>query len=276
MAEHRTSIDIDAAPEIVFEFLVTDTGMTSWMGQWASLDPVPGGRFAVDIAGYPARGMFLEVDRPRRVTVSWGFAGNDTLPPGASTVSFELTPISSGTRVEVVHTDLPPADVPGHADGWEHFLPRLVRAATGEQLPPDSWSPATTALPTSGEEMSEQPHAGAQSTVEAYHRAWTSGDVDQALTYVSDDVRCFAPDPDITTKNDWHHYLSSFVPMLTGAPEHARMTDGGRVALWYFPQTAVTTTTLASELFTVRDGQIVEIRLAFDRLGYVPSEQQPS
>ena len=59
--------------------------------------------------------------------------------------------------------------------------------------------------------------------------------------------------------------------MLTAAPELTRMTDGDRVALWYFPQTAVTTTTLASELFTVRSGQIVEIRLAFDRLGYMPA-----
>jgi len=72
---------------------------------------------------------------------------------------------------------------------------------------------------------------------------------------------------------DWNHYVASFVPMLTGAPEHAQMTDGERVALWYFPQTAVTTTTLASELFTVCDGQIVEIRLAFDRLGYVTQPQ---
>lgn len=142
MAEHRSSIDIEATPERVFDFLTTDTGMTSWMGQWASLDPVPGGQFAVDIAGYPAQGMFLEVDPPRRVAVSWGFVGSETLPPGASTVSFELTPISVGTRVEVVHTDLPEDDVPGHAAGWKHFLPRLTRASTGEQLPHDTWTPA--------------------------------------------------------------------------------------------------------------------------------------
>jgi len=114
------------------------------------------------------------------------------------------------------------------------------------------------------------------STVEAYYQAWTSGDVERALTYVSDDVRCFAPDENVTTKNDWHDYLVRFVPMLTGVPVHSRMTDGDRVALWYFPQTAVTNTTLASELFTVRDGQIVEIRLAFDRLGYIPQQQQPA
>ena len=144
MTEHRTSIDIEATPERVFEFLVTDEGVTSWMGQWASLNPVPGGEFAVDIAGYPVRGMFLEVDPPRRVTVSWGFAGSRSLPPGGSTVSFELTPIRAGTRVEVVHTDLPADDVPGHIDGWDHFLPRLARAIAGEQLPTDTWQPTTT------------------------------------------------------------------------------------------------------------------------------------
>ena len=122
--------------------------------------------------------------------------------------------------------------------------------------------------------MSNADH-DALSTVEAYHQAWTSGDVDRALTFVSDDVRCFAPDENVTTKGDWRDYLASFVPMLIAAPELARMTDRDRVALWYFPQTAVTTTTLASELFTVRGGQIVEIRLAFDRLGYVPPGQQP-
>jgi len=116
----------------------------------------------------------------------------------------------------------------------------------------------------------------ALSTVEAYHRAWTTGDVDRALTCVSDDVRCFAPDESVTTKGEWREYLSRFVPMLTGAPEHTRMTEGNRVALWYFPQTEATTTTLASELFTVHDGQIVEIRLAFDRLGYIPQAQEPA
>jgi len=142
MAEYRTSIDIDAGPETVFQYLVTDQGMTTWMGQWASLNPVPGGRFEVNVAGYPVRGSFLEVDPPRRVTVSWGFAGHDTLPVGASTVSFELTAISTGTRVEVVHTDLPEAQVAGHAEGWRHFLPRLSHAAQGQRPPPDTWEPA--------------------------------------------------------------------------------------------------------------------------------------
>lgn len=111
--------------------------------------------------------------------------------------------------------------------------------------------------------------------VDAYHQAWTRGDVDRAMTYMAQDVRCYAPDEAVTTKADWHEYLARFVPMLISAPEHTRIVDGDRVALWYFPQTAVTTTTLASELFTVQDGRITEVRLAFDRLGYVPAEYRP-
>lgn len=141
MAEHRNTIDIDASPEVVFPFLVTEKGMTAWMGQWASLEPVPGGSFAVDIAGYPVRGSYLIVDPPRRLVLSWGFAGNESLPPGASTVSFELIEIESGTRLKVVHTDLPDVDVAGHARGWDHFLPRLAVTVLGQCLPPDAWTP---------------------------------------------------------------------------------------------------------------------------------------
>lgn len=112
------------------------------MGDWAQVEPTPGGEFSVNIAGYGARGVFLEVDRPRRVTVSWGFEGSETLPPGSSTVSFELSATGDGTRLEVVHTDLPEGEMPGHVDGWEHFVPRLALAATGQSLPPDTWTPS--------------------------------------------------------------------------------------------------------------------------------------
>jgi uncharacterized protein YndB with AHSA1/START domain len=142
MAEHRSVIDIEAPPEAVFRYLVTNEGMSAWMGQWAALEPVPGGAFAVSIAGFRVRGSFLEVDPPRRVIFSWGFEGRADLPPGASTVSFELTATNLGTRVELLHTDLPDSEVPGHADGWRHFLPRLVDAARGVTLPPDTWTPA--------------------------------------------------------------------------------------------------------------------------------------
>lgn len=141
MPDFRTSIEIEAAPDVVFDYLVTPGGMTAWMGEFAVLEPRPGGRFDVDIAGFPIRGEYLEVDPPRRVVVSWGIAGSDDLPPGASTVSFELTAIGSGTRVDLTHSGLPDARVPGHRAGWAHFLPRLRGAGTGHPPGIDDWRP---------------------------------------------------------------------------------------------------------------------------------------
>lgn len=141
MAEFATSIEIEAEPHVVFEYLVTDAGMTAWMGQHATLDARAGGGFAVDIAGYPIRGEYLEVTPPHRVVVSWGVAGSADLPPGASTVEFTLVPIDRGTRVDLLHTGLPDAQLEGHADGWGHFLGRLRIAAPGDSAGPDDWVP---------------------------------------------------------------------------------------------------------------------------------------
>lgn len=141
MAEHATSIEINAEPAVVFEYLVNPEALTAWMGQHAVLEPHPGGLFAVDIAGSPIRGTYLEVEAPRRVLVSWGVAGSDDLPPGASTVAFTLTATAQGTRIDVVHSDLPDADLAGHVDGWSHFLPRLLVVATGGDAGDDDWVP---------------------------------------------------------------------------------------------------------------------------------------
>lgn len=141
MAEYTTSIEIDAPPAKVFEYLTSEAGMTAWMGEYAALDPRPGGDFAVDIAGYPIRGRYLHVEPPTRVIVSWGVAGSADLPAGASTVEFRLTAIEQGTRVDLIHSGLPETELAGHAHGWEHFLPRLRVAAPGGDAGPDHWRP---------------------------------------------------------------------------------------------------------------------------------------
>jgi uncharacterized protein YndB with AHSA1/START domain len=109
------------------------------MGQHAVLKPVPGGAFEVDINGVPVRGRYLDVDPPHRVLVSWGMAGSDVMPPGATEVEFTLTPIPSGTRLRLVHRGLRPDQEQLHATGWQHFLPRLVTAAAGKDPGPDPW-----------------------------------------------------------------------------------------------------------------------------------------
>jgi len=141
VAEYRDSVEIAAPPGTVFDYLVTEAGLTAWMGQHASLDPRAGGTFAVDVAGHPIRGRYLHVERPIRVVVSWGIAGSEELPPGTSVVEFRLAPSEVGTRVDLTHSELPPAAVAGHADGWTHFLARLAVAAVGADPGVDGWRP---------------------------------------------------------------------------------------------------------------------------------------
>lgn len=141
MPEYSTAIDIRATREEVFEYLVTAEGVTAWMGQHAVLEPEPGGAFHVDISGAPIRGEYLEVVRPERVVISWGLAGSDEFPPSTSRVTFTLTESAGGTRVTLVHADLPELRVAGHVEGWAHFLPRLASIAEGEAFVEDSWIP---------------------------------------------------------------------------------------------------------------------------------------
>lgn len=141
MAEFRESIEIAAPPEAVFDYLTTNEGLNAWLGQHADLDAIPGGRFAVDVAGHPVRGEFVSIERPHRVVVSWGFAGSDDLPAGTSTVEFSLTSTADGSRLDLRHFDLPDLEVRGHAHGWANFMPRLAVVASGGDVAPNDWQP---------------------------------------------------------------------------------------------------------------------------------------
>ena len=137
MADYRTSIDIAAPPEVVFAHLITPERMITWMGERAELEARPGGMFAVDVTGNPFRGEYLEVQPPHRVVVSWGLAGSDSFPPGSSRVEFTLTSIDTGTRLSLIHRDLPETHSRTHGLGWTHYLGRLQRASAGVDPGPD-------------------------------------------------------------------------------------------------------------------------------------------
>jgi uncharacterized protein YndB with AHSA1/START domain len=133
----RGEVHIEAPPEHVYAYFTRAEAMVRWMGDYALLDAREGGEFAVDIHGVPVRGRYLELDPPHRLVISWGHAGSDVLPPGASTVEVTLTAAGSGTDVALVHRDLPPPHDAGHARGWPTFLARLAdvsRRAGGPEL----------------------------------------------------------------------------------------------------------------------------------------------
>jgi len=136
----ETAITIAAPVEHVFRHLVDPAFMVRWMGQHAVLEAEPGGRFELDINGVPVRGRYVAVEPPRRVVVTWGMAGSDDLPPGATEVEFTLSASDDGmTTVRLVHRNLPEEQRPMHRTGWDHFLARLVVAAVDGDAGPDPW-----------------------------------------------------------------------------------------------------------------------------------------
>lgn len=120
------TVRISAPPAVVFPYFVDPALMIQWIGEFADLQPEPGGTFALDFSKTPVRGEYVEVDPPRRVVFTWGVAGKDSLPPGSTTVEVVLTADGPDTIVELFHHDLPAEEIDGHREGWTTMLGRLV------------------------------------------------------------------------------------------------------------------------------------------------------
>jgi uncharacterized protein YndB with AHSA1/START domain len=137
----RHEVVIAAPPEVVFPYLTDPRRMVEWMGVAAMLDPRPGGTFRVEANGRDVvLGEYVEVEPPRRVVFTWGFEGAErVVAAGASRVEVTLERDGDGTRLVLLHHGLADAPRAAHAEGWEHYLERLVAAAAGEAPGPDPW-----------------------------------------------------------------------------------------------------------------------------------------
>ena len=55
----------------------------------------------------------------------------------------------------------------------------------------------------------------ALATALAYHQAWTSQNLDQAMTYIADDITCDAPGARISGSQQYRDFLGGFMTQLT-------------------------------------------------------------
>ena len=135
-------IYIDAPPAVVFEFLTDPKKMIRWMGIRAEIDPRPGGVYRVVPNGRDViRGEYLEVVADSRVVFTWGFEGGGYhVAAGSSRVEIDLTPEGRGTRLRLVHRELPPEARDGHDSGWGHYLGRLKTVSEGGEVGRDPMS----------------------------------------------------------------------------------------------------------------------------------------
>jgi uncharacterized protein YndB with AHSA1/START domain len=129
---------IKARPSIVFDALTTPEGIAHWWGPdagpvlAAETDPRVGGRFRVrfrmlDASEHECAGAYLEIDKPRRLAMSWRWVGGRE-DPGESRVEIALRAIADGTELTLTHSLLnDPATRDSHEHGWSGALDKLER-----------------------------------------------------------------------------------------------------------------------------------------------------
>lgn len=119
---------VAGTPETVFPFFTDAERYVRWQGTAAELDPTPGGSYVVHMGPHgTVRGEYRVVEPPHRVVFTWGWEGNEQLPPGSSTVEVTLVADGGETVVRLRHTGLPDeASARTHEEGWTTYLSALA------------------------------------------------------------------------------------------------------------------------------------------------------
>ena len=135
----RRETHIPAPPAAVFALLTDPEKILRWMGTEGQVEPQPGGLYLVNVTGARfARGSFREVVPVHRLAYSFGWDGNEVVPPGSSLVEIDLIEQPDGTLLRLTHSGLPNAEqCAGHAEAgpitsvdWLRLRQDAIRART--------------------------------------------------------------------------------------------------------------------------------------------------
>ena len=145
------SVDIGATVDTVFEYFTDSALWATWWGAGSSIDARPGGQMRIrHNNGVEVIGDVLEVDPPRRIVFTYGFAAGTQLPQaGGSQVTIALEPQGTSTRLHLRHAFAEVAARDPHVQGWRYQLSVF----------------ATT--------IADRLHAGAGDTADAWFAAWS-------------------------------------------------------------------------------------------------------
>ena len=128
--------EIAARSEIVFDALIDPEGLKTWIGPddgpvlIAESDGRVGGKFRLrfrmlDGSEHEAAGEYVEVDRPRKLAMTWQWQTHDDRT--TSRIDVSLRAIACGTELTFTHSQLPnDKERDGHRKGWNGSLDKLV------------------------------------------------------------------------------------------------------------------------------------------------------
>ena len=105
-------------------------------------------------------------------------------------------------------------------------------------------------------------------TALAYYYAWTSHQLDEAMSYVADDIVCDAPAGRLEGAAAYRDFMGPFVQILTGSKLIAAFGDDTTALIMYDTATVPVASAPGAECVTVSGGRITYSRFIFDRLPF--------
>jgi ketosteroid isomerase-like protein len=105
-------------------------------------------------------------------------------------------------------------------------------------------------------------------TALAYYQAWTSGNFDQAMTYVAQDIVCRAPAGRLEGAEAFRGFMEPFSKIVTRSSLIAAFGDATTAVLMYDTDTLPVKDAPGAECLTVENGKITRMRIIFDRLPF--------
>jgi SnoaL-like domain len=110
-------------------------------------------------------------------------------------------------------------------------------------------------------------------TALAYYRAWTGHDLDEAMSYIADDIVCDAPAGRLEGAEAYRAFMGPFVQILTGSTLIAAFGDDNTALIMYDTQTVPVASAPGAEFVTVTGGKITYSRFVFDRAPFAAARQ---
>src|SRR6476659_5739051 len=110
-------------------------------------------------------------------------------------------------------------------------------------------------------------------TALAYYHAWTSHDLDKAMSYIADDIVCDAPAGRLEGAVAYQGFMGPFVRILTVSTLIAAFGDDTSALIMSDTETVPVSSAPGAECLTVSDGKITYSRFIFDRTPFDAARQ---
>ena len=107
-------------------------------------------------------------------------------------------------------------------------------------------------------------HGPALRTALAYYHAWTSHNLDEAMSHIADDIVCDAPAGRLEGAAAYRAFMAPFVQILKGSKLLAAYGDEEIAVVMYDTETVPVSSAPGAECLTVKDGKITYSRFVFD------------